>query len=379
MAYLPAQICRKFSLTLLFMLFLQFSRAQNSPVQSDAAFNKIDDWLVENIGELGGRAVIVIWKDGQLLYEQSLNKMSRQQERVGRFIAKRKGGDADNATRDFTADTRERIASCSKWLSAALVMTFVDDGTLSLEDTVGKFLPVMSANGKGQITIWQCLSHLTGIKAGNFRENVEDMKNYHSMYDAIAAIAKLPMEGPPGKTFHYSSAGLQIAAAVIEKISGKDFETLFAERIAAPCGMTNTDFGHGEVPLPAGGAWSTANDYTRFLDMLLHEGLYKGKKVLSKEAVAAMQLNRVTPDATIAYTPAEAGNWGYGFGEWVMDDATGTRRSEAVTSPGLFGSFPWIDRTRNYCAILFTFNIRSKGRHERYKKLKALVDGAVNN
>lgn len=378
MAYQKPHTCRKCSLIFAFMLLLQVVQAQSATKPAYYDFSKVDGWLADNIKELGGRAVILVEKDGQPIYSQSLNQMNGRQKAVGKFIAKRQGKDVAEVLQDFTTTTKERIASCSKWLSAALVMTFVDDGSLQLEDTVGKFLPVMTANGKGGISIWQCLSHLTGIKAGNFRETNEAMKNIGSMDEAIAQIAAQPMEGPPGKTFHYSSTGLQLAAAVIEKISGKNFEQLFAERIATPCGMTNTDFGHGKVPLPAGGAWSTASDYIKFLDMLLHDGVYNGKQVLRSRSVALMQQDRVSADAQIAYTPVEAGNWGYGFGEWVMADRGNTERSTAVTSPGLFGSFPWIDRNGQYAAFLFTFNINHKGRHQRYTELKQLVDEAVN-
>ena len=72
---------------------------------------------------------------------------------------------------DYTFTTRRAIASCSKWLSAALVMTFVDEGKLSLDDTVGKFLPVFTNHQKGNIKIWECLSHLTAINAGNLKES----------------------------------------------------------------------------------------------------------------------------------------------------------------------------------------------------------------
>jgi CubicO group peptidase (beta-lactamase class C family) len=319
----------------------------------------------------------MVWKDGKVVYSNAINEMSGKQKMIGKFIAKRKGLDSKQLLQDFNEDTRQRVASCSKWFSAALVMTFVDEGKLRLDDTVGKYLPVMSANGKGNITIWQCLSHLTGIQAGSLRESIENMNKAQTMDEAINMIAALPMEGEPGKTFHYSNAGLQIAAAVIEKISGKDFETLFAERICKPLGLTQTDFGKKDVPLAAGGAWSTPNEYLKFLQMILNEGEYNGKRILSNESVILMQKNYVAKDAKIAYSPAEAGNWGYGFGEWVMDDAVGDKRSMAVTSPGLFGTFPWVDYDRNYCAILFTMNINNKGRGDRYKALKKLIDTAV--
>ncbi|WP_462253389.1 serine hydrolase domain-containing protein [Ferruginibacter sp.] len=368
---LKAQLfCRKFSLLILFMLLLQAGFSQYN-------FSKVDDWLSNNLKEIGGRAVLVIYKDGKLVYSKAENELSSRQKRIGKFIAKRQGKDADEMMQDFTISTRERIASCSKWLSAALVMTFVDEGKLRLEDTVGKYLPIMTANRKGNIKIWQCLSHLTGIKSGSLKESMNVMKEMKSMDEAIEAISKQPMEGEPGKTFHYSNTGLQIAGAIIEKVSGKSFETLFGERIAKPCNMLNSDFGKGKVALPAGGAWSTAADYSNFLQMILQEGMFNGKKILSKTSVIEMQKNRVAKDAVIISSPAEAGNWGYGFGEWTMEDVIGDKPSDAVTSPGLFGSFPWVDTKKQYAGFLMTFNLKSKGRNERYKELKKIVDEAL--
>jgi CubicO group peptidase (beta-lactamase class C family) len=330
----------------------------------------------------------MIYKDGKLVYQQAENELNRKQKIVGRVIARRQGKDADDFLQDYDVNTKQRIASCSKWLSAALVMTFVDEGRLNLDDTIGKYLPVMTQHGKGRITVWQCLSHLTGIKqtglgesdeddAGRGLNKLKDLKNqWPTMQAAMESIAKSPMEGEPGKIFHYGNAGLQIAAGVIEKISGRSFETLFRERIAQPCDMPQTDFGKTNVPLAAGGAWSTANEYMHFLEMILNKGMYKGKKVLSENSIAAMQVN-YTKDARIVYSPAQAGSWGYGFGEWVMSTASDGKTSNAISSPGLFGSFPWVDYEKGYCAMLFTFNIKSKGRGEMYRELKELVDRTV--
>jgi CubicO group peptidase (beta-lactamase class C family) len=337
---------------------------------------KLDKWLETNVKSLGGRAVLVIYKDGKLVYSHAENELSRRQKMFIKITARKHGTDADELMQDFDMTTRQRIASCSKWLSAALVMSFVDEGKLNIADTVGKFLPALAKSGKGNITIWQCLSHTTGIKAASLKESIGEMGKVPDMDSAIGLIASLPMEGEPGKVFRYSNAGLQIAAAVIEKISGKDFETLFAERIARPCGMTNTDFGKTKVPLAAGGAWSTPNDYIQFLAMILNNGSYNGNQVLSKKSITAMQQN-YSKSATIAYSPAEAGNWGYGFGEWVMEDAA--VRSDAVSSPGLFGSFPWVDNKRGYAGLLFTFNIKSKGRNELYRGLKKTADECLDH
>jgi CubicO group peptidase (beta-lactamase class C family) len=341
--------------------------------QSD--FSKVDNWLADNVAKMGGRTVLMVYKDGKIIYSHAENEMSKRQKAVGKFIARRQGKEAK--TDDYTSTTRQPIASCSKWLSAALVMTFVDEGKLKLADTVGTYLPLLTEYGKGNITIGECLSHLTAIKAASLKESLGEMKDFSSMNDAIEKIAELPMEGEPGKVFHYSNAGLQIAGAVIEKISGKSFEDLFAERIARPLNMKNTDFGKGKVALPAGGASSTPEDYMNFLVMIHNKGMYNGKKILSEKSVAEMQVNRVTKDVTIASSPAEAGDFGYGYGEWVMETSTITNLSRTVTSPGLFGSFPWVDNENNYCAFMLCYYIKSEGRNARYKELKKIVDEAV--
>ena len=141
--------------------------------------------------------------------------------------------------------------------------------------------------------------------------------------------------------------------------------------------MKNTDFGKGKVALPAGGAHSTSKDYMHFLEMILNKGVYNGKRILDEKTVAEMQVNRISENIKIGYTPAEAGDFGYGYGEWVMETSAQNNATAAVTSPGLFGSFPWVDNEKNYCAFLMTFNLKNQGRNEKYTSLKKLVDESI--
>jgi CubicO group peptidase (beta-lactamase class C family) len=344
-------------------------------LSAQAPFAKLDHWMDENTKDMGGRAILVIYKDGKIIYNKSVLDMTRRQKTIVKYVARKQGLESD--LKEYTLNSRVMIASSSKWYSAALVMTFVDEGKLRLTDTVGTWLPVMSAHGKGGITIGECLSHLTGIKEPPLKELLKDMKNINSMDQAIQLIASLPMEGESGKSFHYSNAGLQIAGAVIEKISGKSFEDLFAERIAVPLGMKNTDFGRKNVALPAGGALSTTEDYLSFLTMILNKGIFGEKQILTRQSVDEMQINRIGPDVKIEYSPAEAKGLGYGYGEWVDKSDDGNPSSWA-TSPGLFGSFPWIENEKHYCAFLMTFYLKNGGRNERYIGLKHLVDESVN-
>ena len=299
---------------------------------AQSGFDRLNGWMETNTPAMGGRSMLVIFKDGKIVYSKSVNEMNHRQKSLNKYVAKRQGTEAD--LEEYSLDSKQMIASCSKWLSAALVMTFVDEGKLHLTDTVGMFLPLLSRNGKGNITIGECLSHLTGIQAPPLKESLKEMKNIRSMDQAIGEIASMPMEGSPGKVFHYSNVGLQIAAAVIEKISGQSFEKLFADRISGPLGLKNTDFGNGPVAFPAGGARSTPEDYLHFLTMILNGGNFNGKRILSQQAVSEMEINRIGNDVKIAYSPAEAEGLGYGYGEWVVSGPGGKSAGQMGDQPG---------------------------------------------
>lgn len=360
---------------LILLLVLCFFLSRKAIAQDD--FRKVDTWMAENTAKIGGRAILMVYKDGKIIYNHTVNDMSMRQKMIIRLMARKQGKTAD--LNDYTPSSQQPVASSSKWLSAALIMTFVDEGKLNLNDTVGKYLPVLSKNGKGKITIGQCLSHLTGIKAPPIKQNLNEMTDKKTMDDAIQYIAQLPMEGEPGKVFRYSNVGLQIAGAIVEKISRKSFNELFTERIAKPLNMINTGFDkEGKVALPAGGAKSTTEDYLNFLVMILNGGTFDGKQVLSQKSVAQMQINRITDGVKIAYTPSEAPGIGYGFGEWIMQNNTTGKSEQYCSSPGLFGSFPWIDNGRHYAAFLMALYIDNDGRQQRYAELKALVDQAVH-
>lgn len=325
---------------------------------------KLDTWLKENTPKMGGRSVLMVYKDGKIVYSRSENKMNMSQRIAYRMIARKQGKSTD--LEDYDPNSQLQIASCSKWLSAALVMTFVDEGKLKTTDTIGKYLPALSKSGKGKITIAQCLSHTTGIKAPALKESLQETKSLSSMEQAVAQIADLPIEGTPGTVFHYSNVGLQLAGAIIEKIGNNSFENLFQERIAKPLEMKNTSFGQTKVPLPAGGAVSTTEDYLNFLIMILNKGTFEGKRILSENSIKEMQINRITSKVKVAYSPAEAGVPGYGYGEWIS--------TESVSSPGLFGSFPVVDNRKGYAAFMMTFYLKSDGKLQRYSELKKILD-----
>ena len=108
--------CLKVSYIIAFMLFFQVSKAQLN-------FTELGAKLEASKAELGGKAVLLVYKDGKIVFEKSVG--------------------------EFTPKTQAPIAASTQWLTAALVMSYVDEGKLSLDDKVSKFLPVFSKYSKG--------------------------------------------------------------------------------------------------------------------------------------------------------------------------------------------------------------------------------------
>lgn len=249
----------------------------------------------------------------------------------------------------YTGNTRQLIASCSKWLSAGVILSLVDEGKFKLTDPVGKYLPVFNTYGKGDITIAQLFSHTSGFP-GNSAQGYES-DPFSTLADAADLIAKnVPLANPPGTKFYYGGVSMQVAGRICEVVSGKSWKQLLEEKILTPCGMTDTDFGLTQNPLIGGGARSTPNDYIKYLNMLVNNGVAaNGARVLSEASVAAMHQS-YTGAVTIAYTPyvtLQRPDF-YGIGNWR--DVIGEN-----SSPGAFGAHPWINWEQKICGFVFTY------------------------
>ena len=313
-------------------------------------FSQLDKVLASKKRVLGGNVSMLIYKDEKIIYEHNLG--------------------------DYDKNTIEPIASCSKWFTAALVMTFVDEEKISVDDNIGKYLPEFSKGDKAKIKIKHCLSHTTGIKSEPITlASIIARKKFKTLSDEVNSFASEPMVGEPGHVFAYSTIGLNTAGRILEVISWKDFETLFQERIAKPLGMSNTTFIGKQACNPSGGATSTASDYIKFLSMILYKGNYNGKQILSEKSIELMQTSQTT-NAKVLYTPEGAENFEYAFGEWIQNkDKTG--KSIVISSPGLFGTFPFIDLEKNYAAIVFVKNLKVRNRRENDAAIKLAVDQSI--
>jgi CubicO group peptidase (beta-lactamase class C family) len=259
-------------------------------------------------------------------------------------------------------DTQLPVASASKWMTAALVMTVVDDGKLKLDTPISTVLPEFQG-AAGQVTLRELLAQTSG--EGSLRSLVDIRQDPRmTLAQSAAEVAKRPLEDVPGTVFKYGGPGFQVAGAMVEKVTGKRWADLFAERIAVPLGMTHTYWEHlpsrgvspAETlnPLLQGGVVTTADDYMRFLTMVANGGSYEGHRVLSKRAVDEMETAQ-TLGKPMAFLPRGArslkpiqyalGNW---CETWQSDGTCGL-----VSSPGAYGTYPWIDRKTGIYGIFF--------------------------
>lgn len=347
MSYKLHPICLKSSIVAVFMLILQPSFSQYN-------FADLDQAIEARQKLLGKDFVVLLWKkDDTLIYKKEMG--------------------------DYNIKTAVPIASCSKWLTAALVMQFVDEGKITLDDKISRWIPEFERYGKNYITLRHCLSHFTGIDdEGKFLKKLFQRSKHTSLEEEVNAFARREIRTNPGTDFWYGNIGLNIAGRVLEVISKKRFDVLIKQKLFNPMTMRRTSFttlDAGAVN-PSGGASSTAEDYMKFLVMLLNKGKYAGKQILSEAAIDQMMQIHTKPEH-IKYAPKSATGYNYALGSWVIEEQNG--KATALASPGLFGSWPMIDTCRGYAYLVLVKNLLGEDRAEAHKDLKALIDEKIQS
>lgn len=329
-----------------FLLFLQ-------PLNAQYSWGDLDAQLEAKQKILGNDFVVMVWKGGSLVYKKERGT--------------------------FTAKTQAPIASCSKWLTAALVMQFVDEGKISLDDKVSNYIPELNKYFKGYITLRDCLSHMTGIEdEGGFLKKAFQRKKFSTLEEEVNSFAAREIRAKTGTDFWYGSIGLNMAGRVLEVVSKRKFDVLIRTKLLIPLGMRRTSFTNleGGAVNPSGGAQSTAEDYMKFLVMLLNKGKYNGLQVLSENAVNEMMKIRTSP-SMIKYAPAAARGFNYASGAWVVEEKDG--EATVLASPGLFGTWPMVDYCRGYAYLVFVKNLLGEQRAEAHLQLKEVIDEQLKN
>jgi CubicO group peptidase (beta-lactamase class C family) len=269
----------------------------------------------------------------------------------------------------MTPDTIFQIYSMSKAVTSVAAMMLVDDGKLSLDDSVSNYIhsfadakvgvdlsdeagkyPLKLEPLKRPITIRDLLRHTSGITYGFFGETqVQKLYANPLLYagdydnaDFADRIAVLPLADQPATRWNYSHS-TDVLGRVVEVASGQTLYQFEKQRLFDPLGMSDTAYyvadeakwpriargfpvdrmrvaGIKDPTVPrrweSGGAGlvSTTGDYARFLQMLLNGGELNGKRYLKRETVALMTSDQIGPETGIIHDPFYFPNPTSGFG-----------------------------------------------------------------
>lgn len=236
-----------------------------------------------------------------------------------------------------TPHTVFELASVTKQFTATAIMMLVQDGKLSLDDTITHALEGLPA-AWDKITIRQLLNHTGGIPDFSRPAYRLDMRLDHTPRELVHLVESSALDFTPGQKYSYSNTGYVLLGMIIEKVSGKDYGTFQRERIFEPLGMTdsrfnnqsaivpnrargytftnfileNADFTSSSNPYAAGGLLSSAADMAKWIQAQGSE------KLLSRANWEQMWTDARLNDGT---------SFGYGFG-WNIRRTWSRKRVE---------------------------------------------------
>lgn len=137
-----------------------------------------------------------------------------------------------------TEETVYELASVTKQFTATAIMMLIEAGKLSLDSRVTEVLDNLPA-AWNQVTVRHLLNHTSGIKSyTGIPDFFKTARRDYTKTDLIKLVTDLPMDFAPGEKYAYNNTGFFLLGMIIEKISGKDYDTFLRERIFQPLGMT---------------------------------------------------------------------------------------------------------------------------------------------
>jgi CubicO group peptidase (beta-lactamase class C family) len=231
-----------------------------------------------------------------------------------------------------TPDTLFRIASTTKMLTAAALVTLAEQNKIKLDAPVGTYVKNLSPK-LSLVTVHQLLSHTAGIRDGFSFDGLHDdsaLSNFVSSWTDKYLVAE------PGEIFSYSNLGYALAGRVLEEVTGKPYADAMNYVLFQPLGMRRStlrpimamtyalaqghDAAEGQTKLTVvrpfaddarfwanGGVFTSIADYSRFAVAFLNEGKVEGAQVLSSAVVAKLSAPYVEiPGGNTAERPRHA-------------------------------------------------------------------------
>jgi CubicO group peptidase (beta-lactamase class C family) len=173
--------------------------------------------------------------------------------RGDRIILER-GAGAANLERNEAADANTifRIGSLTKQFTAAAIMKLADQGKLSLDDPLAKYVPEFDTGGR-TVTIRQLLNHSSGVP--NYTAQPRFMteliaKPDLKKQDVLDVVAGVPFDFEPGTGWRYSNTGYYLLGLVVEKASGRSYADFLQHELFEPLRLTHTLYDAGTAAVP---------------------------------------------------------------------------------------------------------------------------------
>ena len=268
----------------------------------------------------------------------------------GRTLYSRSFGLADRAfAAPATAATRYRIASITKLFTSVLILQLAQEGRLDLDSPLSAVLPDYAGGGADRVTIHQLLNHTSGIAQWDtvasyqeaFAGGIERYQRPLTPQELLRRCCGGPLAREPGVRFDYNNADYFVLGRIIERLTGKSYEEVLAERILRPLGMTESGMLHWDSIVPRLAPTYFYRDDTRTLvtDMPVYyenwyaaAGMYATARDLATfaDALYGGRLLR-PPMMQRLLTP---GLDDYGYGLWSYAVTRGGRRHPVAKRPG---------------------------------------------
>ncbi len=297
--------------------------------------------------------------------------------RHGKLVAAREFGLARRATADQAAipangETMWLLYSQTKPVTSCAIWQLVERGLLRWHDRVADYLPEFTRHGKGQVTLYQLLSHQGGFPNAGVTPTAWD--NHDQLREAVYNFT---LEWEPGaRVVYHGSAAHWVQAALIEAVTEQDYRTYIRERITAPLGLQHLWVGvpdalhdhvafmyqpgengelegsaeantpaHWRAGVPGGGGYATATDLTTFYQMLLGQGALNGERIISPRTMQYVSRNHTGE----RIDEAMAMPMHRGLGVHVRGTTPTIRGLGSTAHPAVFGhggagsSYSWAD------------------------------------
>ena len=351
-------------------------------------------------------AVVLVARNGKIAYFESFGMRD------------------EKTNAPMKTDSIFRIYSMTKPIVSVAVLMLMEEGKISLDDPISKYLPelkdlkvgVEGSDGKfelvptkREITILDLLTHTSGMTYGVFFDSkVKSLYKQAGIHSGnyttkefVEKLGKLPLAYEPGTRWEYGRS-TDVLGRLIEVVSGKPLDQFLEERIFKPLKMADTGFyvepekldrlaQPGDktllnVSVPpkflsgGGGLVSTAGDYARFLQMLLNGGELDGVRILSKETVALMTKDHLGPlgnRSDMYYFPGPFA--GFGLGVAVFTKPIGSIEPGTYFWPGYAGTIFAVNPNKNLFRILMFQNLDRQAKMYMWRAFPGYVEDAVIN